>query len=382
MKKAILSYILITLSFCSIGQKSFNLTVNIDRTIDPKKLLVYCDNWEKPIYASDTFRNNSLSIEGRFYSKYVTVHVIYDVKSSNAYYRDFWISDKKATLYLRNTGDGNLFDYRKSVHTIDIQKENKKRSDSLKNYTLNELKAMNNLWKHKEQYNNRLTFDSLHRQHFISLLNKSSEYIRKHGNNYFYFWYFIEQYYKISTILFQKDTALCLTIKDSLLSIFSKDIISSFEGNQILQEMAVFLRPKTHILAPQFRVTDTEGNVIDLGRNKGKFVLLDFWASWCPPCMRTIPQLKGIRGRYSVEKLLIVGVNYDKDSTAFAKVVLTEQFSWPQIFDKENLIKKLYGETALPTWILINKEGIVVFNESGSDKIDKLENLLESFLTQ
>lgn len=382
MKKAILSYILVTLSFCSIGQKSFNLTVNIDRTIDPKKLLIYCDNWEKPIYASDTFRNNSLSIEGRFYSKYVTVHVIYDVKSSNAYYRDFWISDKKATLYLRNTGDGNLFDYSKSVHTIDIQKENKKRSDSLKNYTLNELKAMNNLWKHKEQYNNRLTFDSLHRQHFILLLNKSSEYIRKHGNNYFYFWYFIEQYYKISTILFQKDTALCLTIKDSLLSIFSKDIISSFEGNQILQEMAVFLRPKTHIPAPQFRVTDTEGNVIDLGRNREKYVLLDFWASWCPPCMRTIPRLKEIRERFTSEKLLIVGVNYDKDSTAFAKVVLTEQFSWPQIFDKENLIKKLYGETALPTWILINKEGIVVFNESGSDKIDKLENLLESFLTQ
>lgn len=378
MKKIILAYIFLSVSFCSVGQKAFNLTVNIDKTIDARKLLIYCNNGANDIYATDSFKNNSLSIKGKYYSKYVTVHLIYDANSSNAFYHEFWITDKKAIINLKGKAGGDLFDNCRLVNAIDIYKANKKLSDNLKNYTIDELNNMSALWKNSDQYKNRSTFDSLQKERFISILKKSSVYIKKHNNNYFYFWYFIDQYYEGSKIMFAKDTSLRLTIRDSLISIFPKKFISSFEGEKILQEIEVFLRPKINIPTPLFKVNDIDGNIIDINQYKGKYVLLDFWASWCPPCMRSMPLLKEIRKKYPREKLLIIGINYDRDSTALTKAVRDEQLNWGQIFDKDNVMMKLFGETALPTWILINKEGVIIFNESGSDKPGKLINLLDS----
>lgn len=378
MKKVVLSYIFLSVSFCSIGQKAFNLTVNIDKTIDTKKLQIYCDNGENLIYPTDPIKNNFLSIKGKYYSKYVTVHMIYNANSSNAFYHEFWITDKKAIIDLKNKGVGDLFDNIRLANAIDIYKENKKLSDNLKNYTIDETNNMSALWKSIDQYKNRSTFDSLQKERFISILKKSSEYIKKHSNNYFYFWYFVDQYYEVSKTVFQKDTSLRLTIRDSLISIFPKKFISSFEGNKILQEINVFLRPKINIATPLFKVYDINGNVIDISRYKRKYILLDFWASWCPPCMRSMPLLKEIRKKYPLEKLLIIGINYDRDSTAFTNAVRNEQLNWTQVYDKDNVMMKLFGETPLPTWILINKEGIIIFNESGSDKTDKLIKLLNS----
>lgn len=378
MKKTILAYIFLSISFCSIGQKTFNLTVNIDKTIDTKKLQVYCDNGLNLIFPTDSFKNNSLSIKGKYYSKYVTVHMIYDANSSNAFYHEFWITDKKAIFYLKNKRDGDLFDSCKLVNAIDIAKANKKLSDNLKSYTIDELNNMGALWENKNQYKNRSTFDSLQREIFISMLKKISVYIKKHSNNYFYFWYFKDQFYGVSKTSFAKDTSLRLTIRDSLISIFPKKFISSFEGNQILQEIEVFLRPKINIPTPLFKVNDNNGNIIDITQYKGNYVLLDFWASWCPPCMRSMPLVKEIRKKYPPEKLLVIGINYDRDSTAFTKAVRNEQLNWSQVFDKDNAMMKLFGETPLPTWILINKEGVIIFNESGTDKLGNLINLLDS----
>lgn len=378
MKKVIFFYIFLSVSFCSIGQKAFNLTVNIDKTIDTKKLQVYCDNGLNLIYATDSIKNNSLSIKGKYFSKYVTIHIIYNVNGSNASYHEFWITDKKAKIYLENKGEGGILDTCILVNAIDIYKENKKLFDNLKNYAIVELKNMSALWKNKDKYKDRSTFDSLQKERLISIMNKSCEYIKKHNNSYFYFWYFIDQYYELSKTLFKKDTSLRLTIRDSLISIFPQKFISSFEGKKILQEIEVFLRPKINIAAPLFKVNDISGNVIDIDRYKGKYVLLDFWASWCPPCMRSMPLVKEIRKKYPPEELLIMGINYDTDSTAFTNAVRNEQLNWSQVFDKDNVMMKLFGETALPTWILINKEGIIIFNEAGSDKLDKLIKLLDS----
>lgn len=377
MKPITLIYIFLLFSSSSVAQKTFHLTVIIDKTIDIKKLNISCDNGKNMISATDSFKNNTLNITGEFYSKYVTVHMDYDANSSNAFYHEFWISDKKAIIYLKNNGVGDLFDNSRLINTIDILKENKKLFDNLKEFTIEELNKMNVLWENSNQYENRFTFDSLQREHFMSIMEKSSDYIKKHNNNYFYFWYFIHQYYEGSKIIFAKDTSLRLTIRDSLISIFPQKFITSFEGNKILQEIEVFLRPKINIATPLFKVNDMTGNLIDIDLLKGKYVLLDFWASWCPPCMRSIPILKEIYKKYPQEKLSIIGINYDKDSTAFANAVLKEQLNWSQVFDKDNVMMKLFGESALPTWILINKEGIIIFNESGSDKLDKLIKLLD-----
>ena len=377
MKQIIFFYTFLLISFYTIAQKTFHLTVNMDTTIDIKKLNIYCDNGQNLIFATDSVQNNFLSIKGKYYSKYVTVHIEYDVNSSNAFYHEFWIADKKAILSLKKEGDGELAYNFKSVNAIDIYKANKKLYDNLKKYIIEESNNMSDLWKNSNQYENPSKFDSLHREVFISMLKKSSVYIKMHKDNYFYFWYFIDQYYKGAKIIFPKDTSLRLAIRDSLVSIFPKKIVSSFEGNKILQEIEVFLRPKINIASPLFKVNDISGNIIDINQFKGKYVLLDFWASWCPPCMSSMPLLKEIYKKHPKEKLTIIGINYDRDSTAFTNAVRKEQLNWSQVFDKDNGMMKLFGESALPTWILIDKEGTIIFNESGSDKLDKLIKLFD-----
>ena len=117
--------------------------------------------------------------------------------------------------------------------------------------------------------------------------------------------------------------------------------------------------------APPFLLQDLDGNVVSTAQWQGKVVLLNFWATWCPPCRQEIPILVDLAKKYK-DNLLIVGVSVDDgspdDVREFAKAF---HMNYPVVMWSHELVSEYGGVPALPTTFLINKNGRVVQKHEG-----------------
>jgi thiol-disulfide isomerase/thioredoxin len=100
---------------------------------------------------------------------------------------------------------------------------------------------------------------------------------------------------------------------------------------------------------------------------EGKVTLLDFWASWCGPCRESLPGLRQLEAIYGGEGFEVVSVNEDDDSATGQRFAAQNQMNWTQRFDPNHQLMRQYGASALPTYILIGKDGTVVQQYVGHD---------------
>jgi tetratricopeptide (TPR) repeat protein len=118
--------------------------------------------------------------------------------------------------------------------------------------------------------------------------------------------------------------------------------------------------------APDFSFTSLEGEHITLEDLRGKVVLLDFWGTWCPPCVESVPELRNLYKRYSKEgTFMILGISSDSDEEEWREFTVKNKMVWPQYRDKDRRIQRAFGIRAYPTYILIDHEGIVRFSSIG-----------------
>jgi thiol-disulfide isomerase/thioredoxin len=107
----------------------------------------------------------------------------------------------------------------------------------------------------------------------------------------------------------------------------------------------------------QRRETTLDGQEMTLSKLKGKVVLLDFWATWCPPCREAIPHLINLQKTYQEKGIEVIGMNMDKgDVETIRRFVKSMDIPYPITVTPEE-VSRSYGVTALPTTILIDKEG-------------------------
>ncbi|NOS86690.1 MAG: TlpA family protein disulfide reductase [Ignavibacteria bacterium] len=138
--------------------------------------------------------------------------------------------------------------------------------------------------------------------------------------------------------------------------------------------------------APEFSMTDLNGNTIDITGLKGKVILIDFWASWCVPCKKSMPHIIELYNNRTDSLFTVIAVNVDEDKSKieeFAKSINTE-FPFPVIFDKESRLPSLYNVEGMPTTFIIDKEGIIRFKETGftAEVKEKMDSKLKELLTK
>jgi len=139
--------------------------------------------------------------------------------------------------------------------------------------------------------------------------------------------------------------------------------------------------------APDFSITTSEGEYISLDDLKGKVVLLDFWGTWCPPCVASVPALRDLNKKYSKhETFVMLGISSDGDEDKWSDFIAKEKMVWPQFLDRQRAVQRAFKVSAFPTYIVLDHEGIIRFRTSGmsfereaalSDAINKQIKLLQ-----
>jgi len=183
---------------------------------------------------------------------------------------------------------------------------------------------------------------------------------------------------------------LCDTIK-SLFNNLNKSIQNSISGRKFKMLLVNQEKSKVGSLAPDFKIKDINNKEISLSSFQNqKYVLLDFWASWCRPCREDMPFLKNIYKVYSEKYLEIIGISKDDDLSSWKKAIQMDSTQiWKHISVPLNIqendssaITNRYFVYGIPVKILINKEGVIIgrWQGGGKENISELENLLKDFL--
>ncbi|HWP41671.1 MAG TPA: redoxin domain-containing protein [Blastocatellia bacterium] len=112
-------------------------------------------------------------------------------------------------------------------------------------------------------------------------------------------------------------------------------------------------------MAPDFKVVALDGQELSLEKYSGRVVLLDFWATWCGPCIAEMPSVKKLYQKYSKDGFIIIGVSLDDDYLKLQNYLRKEAIGWPQYFDESGHLARLYRVKAIPYTVLIDHDGVI-----------------------
>jgi peroxiredoxin len=125
--------------------------------------------------------------------------------------------------------------------------------------------------------------------------------------------------------------------------------------------------------APQFSRTDLVGKNFDLKAQRGKIVLIDFWASWCAPCMIEIPHLSQLQKQYGGRGLQIVGIAMDDSEAVTRQTMQKAAFTYPVVLGDAKFGNLYGGVLGLPLQMLVGRDGkiLAIWNEVTAAALDK-----------
>jgi peroxiredoxin len=137
------------------------------------------------------------------------------------------------------------------------------------------------------------------------------------------------------------------------------------------------------LAAPDFVLTDLQGHNLKLSDLRGKAVVLNFWATWCPPCKEEIPWFVELQKRYGSQGLQVIGVSMDDDGDQkdVAKFAAANSINYPVLLGKDNVANQYGGIEYLPTTFYIGRDGVVVDRVFGQpDNRDEIEKNVKRVL--
>jgi thiol-disulfide isomerase/thioredoxin len=167
---------------------------------------------------------------------------------------------------------------------------------------------------------------------------------------------------------------------DSILKVFepikSSDFVVAIKKRA--DEMQAFSKGAK---APDCTLNGPDGSPISLSSLRGKYVLIDFWASWCKPCMIEMPNVIGLYADYKGKGFEILGVSLDRERQAWVTTIKAVKMDWLQVWDMEEgaqgAVATKYGVSGIPHTVLVDKEGTIIeVNLRGEDLKKKLAVLM------
>lgn len=126
--------------------------------------------------------------------------------------------------------------------------------------------------------------------------------------------------------------------------------------------------------APDFELRDTAGKLRRLSDFRGKVVLLNFWASWCGPCVSELPSLQRVMSRFADRELVVLGVGVDDEPESLAQFQKVYGLSYPTLVDPDGAVKRTYKLTGVPESFFVDRDGkfILVADPDTNDPVVRI----------
>jgi len=182
--------------------------------------------------------------------------------------------------------------------------------------------------------------------------------------------------------------AVMQTQKHPLLMKYGKRFIAEFETKapEAAMELTDMLQRTMRLMegspAPEFSQVAPDGKPVKLSDFRGKYVLLDFWASWCGPCRRENPNVVRMYSKYKDKGFEILGISLDQNRERWLQAIQADQLTWKHTSDLKgwsNEVGKLYEISAIPKTFLIDPKGVIIARDLRGAALDgKLEEIFSA----
>jgi len=163
------------------------------------------------------------------------------------------------------------------------------------------------------------------------------------------------------------------------LPIFSRLLAATFiTGLLFVQARAETVAPTP---APGWELKDVEGKPVNFSQFKGKVVVLDFWATWCPPCRSEIPGYEKLQEKYKDKGLVIIGVSVDQGGPEVVKKFEADfHMNYTVVLADDSLVQAFGGIEAIPTTFIIDRDGKIRDKKIGAMETAEYEKVIQQYL--
>ena len=353
---------------CNIAcaQKQYKIVVTFHfKIVNKKNLYINLNDGKTSIDIPDSLKEDSLSLSGLFFGKYASVSIGYHPQKDSTFLKSFFIENNVSRIDIR-------FDTLKKQYrfnTIRVIDQDEVGGMALKQFAESENDAL----KAFVDANNGYVPGSVLNAKKIEALDsnigaKELLFVSKHPNLYF------------SLALFKNVIIPHREIQgvsiDSLRrfydTYFSKKYANTYEDSYIRNMFYNMLLSAGNIL-PEFIEKDINNKVIDLRKVKSKYILLDFWAGWCAPCVKEIAVLNNIREKYPANFLEFVYVSQDASQTAEKIASLKYKNMYGLHFMCDNELRTQFNANAIPKIYLVDREnGKILYSNNDTNIVDEI----------
>jgi len=168
---------------------------------------------------------------------------------------------------------------------------------------------------------------------------------------------------------------------EPILSSFDTALRNSIYVKHLNDLVEVLKKVSVGQTAPDFTLNDPAGKPVSLSSKLGKYLLVDFWASWCPDCRLENPNVVAAYKAFNKKGFDVLGVSLDRDSAKWVKAIQNDKLTWTHVSDLKawnNQVAKLYGIRSIPSNLLLDQQGkIIAKNLTGETLQNKLKELLK-----
>jgi peroxiredoxin len=140
--------------------------------------------------------------------------------------------------------------------------------------------------------------------------------------------------------------------------------------------------PLVNRKAPEFARRDLTGKNVDLRSFRGKVVLLNFWATWCAPCLLEMPVFAGWQRRYGPQGVQVIAISMDDDDEPVRKVIAKMKLNYPVVMGDAKLGERYGGVLGLPLTYLIDRNGVVRARFQSETDVNAIEKQLKLMVAQ
>jgi peroxiredoxin len=123
--------------------------------------------------------------------------------------------------------------------------------------------------------------------------------------------------------------------------------------------------PEKTTVAPEFELKDPAGKQLRLNELRGKVVFLNFWATWCPPCIEEMPAMEKLHHKLEEDGLVILAINFQEGPERVKEFFAENNFTFKTLLDHDGKVAELYQAWALPVSVIINKRGEIAARAMG-----------------